>query len=177
LISFYQPAICPGSPGYATIPYLADPNDSSNNWRDAHWTITNGSITYQTTTSASFITNPAGGPATLTVTAADSYGCIASASASTTVNVLTPPEITTASPDVCPTSEVHATVARPQDPNDSWTNYSWSATNATITSINPNSSDIFAMATGEGPVTLTVTVTDMYGCTVTSTKTVPLTSN
>src|SRR5262249_56815615 len=104
VISFYQPAICPGSPGYATIPYLADPNDSSNNWRDAHWTITNGSITYQTTTSASFITSSLGEPATLTIPATASYGCIASASATTTVKSVAAPLISFYQPTTCPVS-------------------------------------------------------------------------
>src|SRR5437764_7671853 len=168
-------AVCPGAYGSAYID-SPEPVNGPNGWSTVHWTIDHGTITYESGSSVSFSTDATGLPATLTVTATDSYGCTNSASAAVPVRVLTPPAITTASPDVCPTSEVHATVA-PPDVMQSWSSISWSATNARITSSNTNSADIFAMATGDGPVTLTVTVTDTYGCSVTSTRTVPLTIN
>src|SRR5205085_5129781 len=151
-------AVCPGAYGSAYID-SPEPVNGPNGWSTVHWTIDHGTINYESGSSVSFSTDATGLPATLTVTATGSYGCTNSASAAVPVRVLTPPAITTASPDVCPTSEVHATVA-PPDVMQSWSSISWSATNARITSINANSADIFAMATGDGPVTLTVTVMD-----------------
>src|SRR5262249_26723380 len=116
LISFYQPAICPGSPGYATIPYLADPNDSSNNWRDAHWTITNGSITYPTPPSADLNAGSRGEPATLTVTVTDTYGCMSRASATIAVQSVAAPLISFYQPAICPGSPGYATIPYLADP-------------------------------------------------------------
>src|SRR5262249_1464462 len=140
VITIHEAALCPGSWGDASIMNQPDPSDPYDYWQNVQWTITNGTIQSQYGTSVSFPTNPAGGVLTLTATATDSYGCISSASVTTTVRTLAPPVIHVHRAAICSAagSADDAFIDAP-DPDNSWNNWNnvtWSITNGTITSQN-----------------------------------------
>src|SRR5256885_12492793 len=79
-------------PRSALIPYTALFR-SYNNWQDVQWTVTNGTITYQSGNFVDFTTNPNGTPATVTVVARDGFYCSNTATATTIVRTIPPPVI------------------------------------------------------------------------------------
>ncbi len=178
VIQTFVSAICPGSPGYASV----NPPAEGGYWSSYHWTVVSGTITQWSGDSGpnvSFYTSPAGQPVTVQVTATDGLGCSATSDPVTIpVRVLDPPPITVASPSVCTGAYIDAHIDSPAYPNSPWQSVTWSATNAVTTGggMFPNDTAFFATATG-GPVTLTVTVSDMNGCTATSTREIPVAAN
>jgi large repetitive protein len=81
------------------------------------------------------------------------------------------PIIVTTDPDVCPGSTGHASVEPPA--GTTYTAISWSVVNGELPYGNSISSTTF-LATGEGDVELSVTVTDGTGCQATNSVTIPL---
>ena len=167
----YPDAVCPG--GFASA-YIdpPDPNNSWMPWANVHWTIANGTITNDRGTSVDFTTNPAGGEATISVTATDSQGCSSSASSTYLVRSI-PPPVLHAYPDaICPGGFASAYID-PPDPNGtwmSWANVHWTITNGTITNDRGTSIDFTSNPAG-GPATITVTATDSQGCSNSATTT------
>src|SRR6185503_1729156 len=99
------------------------------------WSVTNGTIIYQSNYSAGFTTNSNGQPATVTAVATDTYGCTATATTSVAVRSIPPPTLHLMSLETCPGSENSAYIDSPdpQNPYGSWSNVQWSVTNGTIT--------------------------------------------
>jgi len=141
---------CPGGTDAA---HVAPPADANTTWTSTHWTIANGTITGSADgLDVTFTTDPGGQPATLTVTAADSLGC--TATASTTVTVAAPPSAAIQAPaTVCLGGNFTASVP---DAGPGAT-YGWSATGATLLSSSGPSATFTA---GSGAMQIHVTVSN-----------------
>jgi large repetitive protein len=160
-------SICAGSPDRV---YLGAPADTNTTWTNVQWTVTNGTINFQTNDFVDFTTDPAGQPVTIAVVATDNLGCTNSASISIPVRSVPPPAMYTPTENICPGSFGGIGVDPPADTNTTWTNAQWSITNGTINSSNTTSAYFTTSPTGE-PTTITVTLTDSLGCTVTTSHT------
>ena len=68
------------------------------------WSITNGTISWQSGSSMSFNAGANGQPSTITVTATDSYGCTNSATATTVVRTIPPPVVHVSPDAICASS-------------------------------------------------------------------------
>jgi hypothetical protein len=128
IIRPYDAKVCPGSSSGAFID--TPPNTT---WQSAQWSITNGTISYQSVWGVNFTTDPGGQPATLTVTATDSFGCSATASVTIPVRSIAPPIIHPYDASVCPGSPSGAFIESPEDSNTYWQSAQWSITNGAIT--------------------------------------------
>jgi large repetitive protein len=173
VLRLYPDAICAGAPGSASI----DPPDPSNpweNWRTVTWSIQNGTITNQSGAWMEFTTNPAGGAATITVTATDNRGCTNTTTGTTVVRAIPPPVLRIYPTPISPGGSGNASIDRPNpsDPYSNWTSVQWSISNGTITSQSGSYMDFTAGSAGE--MTVTVTATDNMGCTTTASQTIAL---
>jgi hypothetical protein len=171
VLHVYPDTICAGSFGTATID-PPDPNNPYATWSSVQWSISNGTVASNFGSSIEFYTDPAGGPATITVTATDNSGCANSATATTIVRTIPPPVLHSFPDTICAGSFGTALIDSP-DPNNpyaTWSNVRWTLTNGTITSDRGTSVE-FTTDPGGAPVTISVTATDSYGCTNSATAT------
>jgi hypothetical protein len=179
----YQEEVCPN--GYGSV-YIDGPADGGQ-WAQVTWSAEHASIDPQTygggyaATSASYMADGSGLPVVLHAAVTDSGYCTAQAVKTLPVRVLTPPAITTLD-GVCTGAYVTATVAPPPGDNTypypppQWSSVQWSATGGTVVGTTVSSPTATFIAEG-GPLTVMVTVTDSQGCSVTSSKTIPVTTN
>jgi len=164
----YNSNICPGSYGAASI---NPPADSMTQWRDVHWTVDHGTITFSDNYSVYFTTDPSGLPAKVTAVATDTLGCTSSTSYDFGVRNVAPPVIAIqpSFESVCPGSPVEASIQPPADSTTQWQTIQWSVANGTL--LDQGGTFVhFTSDPGGQPAALTVTATDTVGCTATATK-------
>ena len=169
-IELYEPEICPNSTwgGYAMV---ATPPPGIS-YQSYEWSIVNGSFPYGNTSSSVSFTANGAGPVELSVRVTEDRGCQSTNSVTVPLRSIPPPEIQLYHPGVCPGGSNVATAA-PPPPGISYQTWEWSIVNGTLPYGNTYSSVMF-IADGNGPVELTLTVTESRGCRSTKTITVPL---
>ncbi|HVG25864.1 MAG TPA: hypothetical protein VND45_17030, partial [Thermoanaerobaculia bacterium] len=156
-ITFPLAEICPTSSMSASVP---------DGYMNYNWTIQNGSI-YSGGGSTIWFTANGNGPVKLSVTMQSTTGCPVTSTATVPLKVTAPPVISFEKPNVCPNG-----------PGTAWTDgyhasYVWSIVNGTFSS--PTSSNFVSYtANGNGPVQLTVRVSEYDGCSATATNAQPL---
>jgi D-lyxose ketol-isomerase len=173
---------------YATSTASVDP-PAEGTWQYISWNITGGtfqtnSYPYQTTyASGPNVTFSAdgSGPVTLSAQGYDSLGCQSpSATKQVTLRTIPAPTITSSQPSLCGNLQGDASIAAPAD--GTWQYVNWSITNGhfqtnsypyqTTYASGPN---VTFSADGTGPVTLTASARDSFGCNApTATLQVPL---
>src|ERR1041385_3125962 len=156
-----NPSICPGSYGAASINPPDDPNTS---WRDVHWTVDAGTITYSDNYSVYFITDPNGQPAKVTAVATDTLGCTNSTTYNFSVRSIPPPTLYVYNSNICPGSYGAASINPPDDSLTQWRDVHWIVDNGTIT-FSDNYSVYFTTDPGGLPAKVTAVATDTLGCT------------
>jgi len=136
------------------------------------WSIANGSITSATNVQIITYTAGASGTVAITLTVTNASGC----SATNTVNV--PINANPATPTITPTpAQVCANSAGNSAAGPaSATTYTWSIVNGTITSAT-NIQTITYTAGASGTVGLTLTVTNLSGCSASNNANVPINAN
>ncbi|MEA2238471.1 MAG: hypothetical protein QOC81_3195, partial [Thermoanaerobaculia bacterium] len=162
----YPDSICAGSYGNASINPPAE-----GSWQSYHWTVTNGTITEgygDSNQYVSFNSNPNGQPVTVQVTATDSYGCTeTSVPVTIPVRTIAKPTVQTYPDSICAGAYGNASINPPAV--GYWQSYHWTVTNGTISESGDSSQYLSFHSSPSGqPVTVQVTATDSYGCTVTS---------
>jgi len=164
-ISINYGKACPAVTNYGSIPQAPD----GQSWATISWSITNGNLIGSTNdTYVSFMADGTA-PATLSVTVTDGSG--GSASDSVTLPLVAGgPPIQLSRPTACAGGRAFAGI----DPAaGSFYGYYWSVTNAHLDSW-PSDSYATYIPDGTGPVTITVSLHDSYGCPMTSSTVVNL---
>ena len=172
--------VCPYSPAEAS---MVPPAEGS--WQMASWGISGGSFVDENGnllpygpigTTARFISTNTG-PVTLTAWAADNFGCQAP-NGSATVNIRTiGPASINAPTQVCTYTPADASIAPPAE--GAWQYVSWSIQNGSFVDANGNpityviGENIRFQSDNTGPVTLTVSAADTFGCMTNGSITIP----
>ncbi len=169
-ITVATPDVCPNGTDTATVPA-----QYANYW----WSITGGSITSGDGTNT-ITFRPGGGmpgsmsPVTITLFVQDANGCTApQATVTVPIRTIPAPQISVATPDVCPNGNDTATVPA------QYANYWWLVNGGSITGGDGTNTITFRPGSGmpgsTGPVTITLFVQDANGCTAPqATVTVPI---
>ncbi|HEX6642495.1 MAG TPA: hypothetical protein VF215_15360, partial [Thermoanaerobaculia bacterium] len=173
VIQLYEPEICPGSSamgGYA----MTAPPPQGVQYMAYEWSIVNGTLPYGNTGSSVGFLADGNAPVQLTLKVTENRGCTSTASVTVPIRTIPPPEITLYEPTICPNSSTggYATAAPPPS-GIQYMSYEWSIVNGSLPYGNSGSSVSFT-ANGNGPVELTLKVTENRGCQSTKTITVPL---
>jgi hypothetical protein len=172
-INLQAPSVCPGpSPDSSGGVAYAAPPPEGVMYDSFAWSITNGAIVSGQQNNNVAFTIDGTAPAVLTLTVRDISGCVSTNSTTVQVRTIPPPEISLAEPGICP-GPLGNYASVPSPPEGPYQSFEWGIVNGTIASGQSNSS-VFFTADGTGPVELTLTVRDSYGCIATSTVTVPL---
>jgi len=150
---------CPAVTNFGYIPSAPD----NQPWASITWSITHGNIVGSTNSTSVQFTADGTAPATLSVTVTDGSG--ASATDSVTLPLVDGgPPLQLPRPTACAGGYSYASI----DPSfGSFYGFYWTVTNARLDSW-PYDSYAMFVPDGTGPVTVTVTLHDSYGCPMTS---------
>jgi hypothetical protein len=156
--------VCVGTYGHASVPA---------SYSTYQWTITNGVIDGSATTSSIVFHATGGGPVLLNVNVRDAWGCYANApTKQIPYGTLTAPAFTH-SVRACAYDAVYASLTD----SANYTTYHWTATN-TLGRSTVDGLAISFISNGAGDMVLSVTATDVNGCSSpTVSQTVPLITN
>ncbi len=167
--------VCPNVPATASV---APPAEGS--WSQVQWTITNGFFTSPNTTgeTVEFITT-GGEPVVLQASATNASGCTTTVASATVPITYLPAPVINAPANICYGEPSTASVDPPAE--GEWVSVWWTITNGELASPMGGGTDstmgnpVGFRANGNGPVTLTATVSDATGCTsVVATKEIAL---
>jgi hypothetical protein len=173
VIQLYEPSICPGSSAMSGYAMTAPPPPGVQ-YMSYEWTIVNGTLPYGNTGSSVSFTANGNAPVQLTLKVTENRGCTSTASVSVPIRSIPPPEINLYEPTICPNSPMGGyAMAAPPPSGIQYSSYEWSIVNGTLPYGNTGSSVGFT-ANGNGPVALTLKVTENRGCQSTKSITVPL---